>query len=239
LSAFAFVVGLGASLGLWRVLQRVPRWQAVRWLNAALVTQLCCLLGARLAFVGFNWSYYSRHILESFLIWKGGLAWTGAAGGALLGILLASRLGGLPLAMLADNIAPLAAPMAIAIWLGCWQSGCAYGAQIPDDAWWGLPSQDESGVVAMRIPTQLLAAVTLIIFFWWLEMKAFPREHPGRYASLAWFGLSLNLLFFTFLRADPSPMWRGLRPDAWAAIFLCLLSLAAILFTFHLRKQRF
>jgi phosphatidylglycerol---prolipoprotein diacylglyceryl transferase len=234
-SIYTFLVGLGASLGLWRVLQRVPRWQAVRWLNAALVTLVCCLLGARLVFVAFNWSYYSRHVLEAFLIWKGGLAWPGAVGGGLLGILLAAHLGGLPLAMLADNLAPLAAPLAIAAWLGCWQAGCAYGDQIPTGAWWGLPTRDESGLVSMRIPVQPLAALTLVVFFWWLEMRAFPREYPGRFASLAWFGLSLNLLFFSFLRADPIPLWSGLRPDVWAAILLFLLSLGAILFTFRAR----
>jgi prolipoprotein diacylglyceryltransferase len=233
-SAFAFLVGLGASLGLWRVIQRVPRWQASRWMNSALITLLGCLLGSRIVYVAFHTDYYAAHALETIEIWKGGLAWPGAVAGGLIGLVAVALIWRLPLALLADRLMPLASPLAIAVWLGCWQSGVAYGARLPQGAWWGVPTRDETGAVYMRFPVQPLAALTLVIFFWWLEMRSVPREHPGRLASLAGLGLAVNLLIFSCLRADPSQLWGGLRPDVWMALGLGLFCLLAYALT--LRK---
>jgi len=221
-SAFAFLVGLGASLGLWRVIQRVPRWQASRWMNSALITLLGCLLGSRITYVAFHTSYYASHWLEAVEIWKGGLAWPGAVAGGLVGLIAVACIWRIPIALLADRIIPLASPLAIAVWLGCWQSGVAYGVRLPPGGWWGIPSRDETGAIYSRLPVQPLAALTLVIFFWWLELKRFPRERPGRLASLAGLGLAVNLLVFSFLRADPSQLWGGLRPDMWMALGLGL-----------------
>ena len=231
MSAFAFLVGLGASLGLWRVIQHVPRWQASRWMNSALITLLGCLLGSRIAYVAFHTSYYAAHPMEMVEIWKGGLAWPGAVAGGLLGLVAVALIWRLPFAMLADRLTPLASPLAIAVWLGCWQSGVAYGARLPQGVWWGVPTRDETGAVYTRFPVQPLAALTLVIFFWWLEVKSFPRERPGRLASLAGLGLAVNLLVFSFLRADPSQLWGGLRPDVWMALGLGLFCLLAYLLT--------
>ena len=231
MSTFAFLVGLGASLGLWRVIQRVPRWQASRWMNSALITLLGCLVGARITYVAFHTSYYAAHRLEAVEIWKGGLAWPGAVVGGLLGLVVVAWIWRLPIAMLADRLVPLASPLAIAVWLGCWQSGVAYGVRLPPGAWWGIPTRDESGAVYTRFPLQPLAALTLVVFFWWLEVKNFPRDHPGRFASLAGLGLAVNLLVFSLLRADPTQLWIGLRPDVWMALGFVLFCLLAYLLT--------
>jgi phosphatidylglycerol---prolipoprotein diacylglyceryl transferase len=232
-SAFAFLVGLGASLGLWRVIQRVPRWQASRWMNSALITLLTSLMGSRIAYVAFHSSYYAAHRLEIVEIWKGGLAWPGAITGGLLGLVVVTFIWRIPLGLLADRLIPLASPLAIAVWLGCWQSGVAYGARLPQGAWWGVPTRDETGAVYVRFPLQPLAALTLVIFFWWLEMRGVPREYPGRLASLAGLGLAVNLLVFSFFRADPTQLWGGLRPDVWMALGLGLFCLLAYALTFR------
>jgi phosphatidylglycerol---prolipoprotein diacylglyceryl transferase len=232
-SAFAFLVGLGASLGLWRVIQRVPRWQASRWMNSALITLLGSLLGSRIVYVAFHTSYYAAHRLEAVEIWKGGLSWPGAVAGGLVGLVAVATIWRLPIALLADRLMPLASPLAIAVWLGCWQSGISYGGRLPPGAWWGIPTRDETGAVYTRFPVQPLAALTLVIFFWWLELKSFPREHPGRLASLAGLGLAVNLLIFSFLRADPSQLWIGVRPDVWMALGLGLFCLLAYALTFR------
>jgi prolipoprotein diacylglyceryltransferase len=205
-------------------------------MNSALITLFGCLLGSRIAYVAFHSSYYAAHQLESVEIWKGGLAWPGAVAGGLLGLALVALVWRLPLALLADRLIPLASPLAIAVWLGCWQSGVAYGARLPQGAWWGLPTRDETGAVYLRFPVQPLAALTLVIFFWWLEVKSFPRERPGRLASLAGLGLAVNLMVFSLLRADPSQLWVGLRPDVWMAFGFALLCLLAYALT--LRKGK-
>jgi prolipoprotein diacylglyceryltransferase len=198
-----------------------------------LITLFGCLLGSRINYVVFHSSYYAANRLETIEIWKGGLAWPGAVAGGLLGLGLVALIWRLPIALLADRLIPLASPLAIAVWLGCWQSGVAYGARLPQGAWWGIPTRDETGAVYVRFPVQPLAALTLVIFFWWLEMRKFPRERPGRLASLAGLGLAVNLLVFSLLRADPSQLWVGLRPDVWMALALGLFCLLAYTLTFR------
>jgi prolipoprotein diacylglyceryltransferase len=235
-SSFAFLVGLGASLGLWRVIQRVPRWQAPRWMNIGLFVLLGSLVGSRFGYVAFHTSYFAEHFLEAFQIWKGGLDWVGALAGGVLALVCVALFWHIPLALLADHLILLAPPLAIAVWLGCWQSGCAYGAITSPGAWWGIPARDESGAIALRIPIQPLAALSLVLYFWWLEMKNFPRETPGRLACLALSGLSINLLAFTYLRADPAPLWYGVRPDIWFSLTFTVISLLACAVTFRERR---
>ena len=45
---------------------------------------ILAIIGARLYYIAFNWSYYSSHIMEIFKIWEGGLA---IHGGIILGLL--------------------------------------------------------------------------------------------------------------------------------------------------------
>lgn len=236
-STFAFIVGLGASFGLWRVVQHVPRWQAARWLNAGLLTLFCTLAGARLDYVILHSAYFAQYPLEAIEIWKGGLAWPGALTGGLAALVIVAVSWHISLALIADTLSPLAAPLAIATWLGCWQAGCAYGPLVPTNAWWGIPCRDESGTFAHRLPVQALAALTLVIFFSWLEAKTFPRGTDGRLASLTGLGLSLNLLIFSILRVDPAPLWQGVRPDIWMAVGLTIVSLAACAFIFWPKKK--
>ncbi len=53
-------------------------------INMIVLCLLFGILGARLYYVIFNWSYYSNNLLEIFMIWKGGLA---IHGGLLFGLI--------------------------------------------------------------------------------------------------------------------------------------------------------
>lgn len=222
---FPFLIGAGASLGLWRVLQQVPRWQASRWLNSALFTLLGILIGSRLYFVFLHWTYYSQRPLEIAEIWLGGLAWPGAVLGGMLVIAIISLSWRHAFARVADCLSPLAAPLSICAWLGCWASGVAYGPLAPRGVIWGIPTPDESGVFTPRLPLQLLAAVTLLAFFLWLDRNPRALRGDGQRGALTFLALAVNLLVFSLLRVDPAPIWLGLRPDTWAAMIFTLLSL--------------
>lgn len=238
MSAYAFLIGIGASLGLWRMLQRVPRWQASRWLNAGLYVLTCGLLGARTSYVLLHIGYYNQHLLEALQFWQGGLTWPGMVVGglaALVGVALAWRV---PLGQVADPLAAIIPPLAIAAFLACWFGGCAYGPAAPAQAWWGVPCRDEANLIAARLPLQPLIALILIVYYWRLETLRFPREGHGQFASLVGFGLALNLLLVSVLRADPSPTWSGLRPDLWLALGLCAASLLSCLLAFWPRTRK-
>lgn len=235
-NAFSVWVGLGATIGLWRVVQSAPQRQVGIWLNAGLFVLFSTLAGARLFYVRLNWEYFSNHLLEAAMISLGGLTWPGAFAGAGLGLgLLVIRQHALrtrpdlptiysTLGIIADQLYPLLAPLAITAWVGCWQSGIAYGAALPAGTWWGIPAPDETGMVSTRFPLQPLAALTLVAFFWILETKVKPLRPTGRLCGLAAGGLLLHLAAASLLRADPAPTWNGLRLDTWfALLYLALL----------------
>ncbi len=228
LSGFSLLVGLGASLGLWQVARHVPSREAQRWVCYGLVVLAGCLLGARLLFVLLHATYYRHHLWEVFQPWLGGLSWSGTVGGGVLALVLLARRSRIPFAIVADHLAPLAAPLAITIWLGCWQAGCAYGTAAATGQWWGVPGRGEDGSYAARLPLQLVAAFALLFYFGWLERKL-SRPHPaGWRASLTGLGLAGNLLLFSFLRADAAPGWLGLRLDVWVALFFLVAMLAGV-----------
>ncbi len=184
MEAFSFWIGLGASLGLWRVSQGVRRPQVNDRLNAALLTLAGSLIGARLFFVLVHIAYFSAHPLEALAFWQGGLSWPGAVLGAAGAAVALSFWQDIPLPQALDQLAPLAPPLALTAWLGCWQAGCGYGPQVAAGSFLALPGRDESGLVTLRLPVQLLAALSLLTYYAWLELKAKLAPASGQKASL-------------------------------------------------------
>lgn len=222
---YSLLVGVGASLGLWRVAARAPRNALRQWLNAGLITLLVMLVGARLGFVLQRPGYYSEHFFEIFAYWQGGLSWGGAALGtwlAAVGTALAYRQSFM---ITVDRLFGLVGPLAVAAWLGCWTAGVAYGRTLPAGTGWGVPALDESGVTLLRWPLQPLAAASLALLFIVLERRVVYWKTPGRAAALGLVVFSCHLVLFSFLRADPALSWWGVRMDAWAAVLLLLVSL--------------
>jgi len=232
-TAFSFLTGLGASLGLWQITRNAQPQHVRRLVDYGLVVLLAAWLGAHIFFVVLHAAYYSTHILEAFYLWQGGLSWPGAAVGVLLalgGIALVKRRS---LAWLADSLAPLTGPLVIGAWLGCWQSGVAYGPALPPSSWWAVPTPDESGLVSLRLPLQLLCALALLVYLWLVErgMAALVgrHHHPGLKAGLFGLGLGLDLLASSLLRVDPVPYWGSQAVDTWCALGLAALSLGGIM----------
>ena len=115
--------------------------------------------------------------------------------------------------------------MAITAWLACWIEGSAYGE--PSTAWWALPAPDEWGALAPRQPVQLMGALLVLGLYWLLEQLRHRLPFPGLAASILGLGLSAELFGLSFLRADPIPVWLGLRLEAWGAV-----GMAAIMIIF-------
>jgi phosphatidylglycerol:prolipoprotein diacylglycerol transferase len=219
---FSLLLGFGALTGLLLAVWRAPKKETIRYLDATLVVLFGSLVGSRAFSVVVNYPYYQAHPTEIYQVWLGGLSGIGALVGGILALIFIARWRKIPIGLLADTLLPLAGALTITAWLGCWLDSCSYG--LPSSAWWALPTRDEWGILGTRVPVQLLGASITLLMIWLLEWlgKSFPV--PGISGSLGLFGVSSALFGLSYLRADPIPVWYGLRLDAWGAMALMIFS---------------
>jgi phosphatidylglycerol:prolipoprotein diacylglycerol transferase len=225
----SLLVGLGATLGMALIAWRSPVEDKVRLLDQGLLVLLGTLIGGRLTFVLLNWSYFQLNLAEIPLLYLGGFSWVGALLGGILILAIISVISRQPFASLVDGFFPLLGILAVCGWLACWLDGCAYGEL--SEAWWGLPANDEWGVIANRTPTQLLGALSALSLTVLSSSGLSQRLPPGILAGLGLIGLSLVTLVLSLIRADPDPRWHGLRFDTWTALVflaICVIIILAI-----------
>lgn len=222
MQSFSILLGLGTFLGLLLVVWRAPQKEALRYLDAGLWTLLGALIGGRGAYVLVNLRYYQSQPGEIPQVWLGGLSSIGALAGAMIAIIILSKVWNIPAGKIADMLIPLAGSLAVTAWLGCWVDRCAYGR--PADLWWALPARDEWGVLEKRVPVQLIGAITSLALIWLLESASKRFPVPGLFASAGFFSLTAIILGLSLLRSDPSLVWNGLRLEAWGAIGLMITS---------------
>ena len=217
---FSLSIAFGSLTGLLLVGWRAPKQETIRYLDASLVALLFALVGSRAFSVIVNFTYYRLHPIEIFQVWLGGLSSIGALVGGSIALVFISIIWKIPVGLLSDALFPLVGALAVTAWLGCGLDQCSYGP--PSSAWWALPSRDEWGILTRRVPVQMLGAFLSLGVVWLLERfnKTLPIE--GISFSLGIFGISTILFGLSYLRADPSYIWNGLRIDAWGAIALMI-----------------
>lgn len=234
---FSILLALGALAGLVLLSWRSPQKERLRYVDAGVLTLIGALVGGRVFNVAVNWGYYGVHPSEVFQVWMGGFSGIGALVGGMLAIIFLALWWRLPLGPFADALLPLAGTLAIAAWMGCWLDACSYGA--PSNAWWALPSGDEWGVIANRVPVQLIGAIATLIVIWLLDWGGRHLPIHGTGAVLGLFGTSAVLFGLSYFRADPTPIWNGLRVDAWGSLGLMAfsaLSVVVLLLYWKLKK---
>jgi phosphatidylglycerol:prolipoprotein diacylglycerol transferase len=224
-NAFSLLIAIGAAVGLVLLVRSVPEGEAGRWLHGGVIALLAGLVGARLGYALLLEYYYDTHPLEIAQVWQGGLAWPGALAACLLALGLIALAWRYPLGLVVDRLAGAAFPVAAAAWIGCWLVGAAYGRELPAGTWYGLMVTDETGLSALRFPTQPLAAACLVLSYLLL-----PRNRPGRALRPGLAGwsalmvLGLNLLVFSLLVDIPGQRWGEQRLETWAALALAALA---------------
>ncbi len=210
-NGFSLILAIGASFGLFQIALESLRSQRNEWLLAGSLTLGGALVGARLGYVLENLHYFSTHPGQTAAIWLGGLTWEGALAGGLLALLLAKKIWQWSFFSLLDRLSLLLLPVGIAGWLGCWLTGVAYGQTLPNGVWWGIRTLDETGTLALRVPVQLLAAISLAAFLGFSELIVRGGKPTGWRGSLLTLIFSADMLLFSFLRADPAQTGSVLR----------------------------
>lgn len=214
------MVGIGASIGLWRIYQNAPLEQRSEYLNNGLLVQFFILIGSRLGYVIQYWHYFQTVKREIFLLENGGLTLWGAIAGGFLGFIIVLLISERQIFQVADAISPMLAPMAISIWLASWHMGVAYGDVAPHDVWWALPTVDEFGYLQYRFPLQVAAAIATLLPFMWLETVKPFNGIVGMQASMSLVVMGGILSLFMVQRADANLMIWNRSPAMLSSIIL-------------------
>ena len=133
------------------------------------------ILGARLFYVFTNLEIYTKHPLEFFKIWNGGLVFYGAFIVALPTLLIYVKKNALPLGKILDIMAPALALGHVFGRIGCFFAGCCYGAasDLPFAVVFTRP--DSLAPLHSPVhPTQLYSALSNLAIFsvlWFLRKR--------------------------------------------------------------------
>lgn len=176
------------------------------------------LVGARLYYVLYAWSYYHNHLAEIWQLWQGGLAIHGALIGGGLVVWRYARRHHLSFLSLIDLAVPA---MALGQAIGRW--GNYFNQELfgrPTTLPWGIPIDlSHRPAVFMSAeffhPTFLYESIlnlVLVGVLLWL-IRRWPNRRPGNIAAIYAIGYGIIRLTMEFLRVDYSPIVGGVR---WA-----------------------
>ncbi len=222
MTSFSLFLALASILGLiWAVIETPKDEQSIS-LNVGTWALIGAVVGGRISYVSVHWEYFQEHILEIPKVWLGGVSWPGALAGGILATIIFAWLYDISVGKFADRLIPLLASLSVAVWLGCWTTGCAYGPKLD----WGLPARDEWGIWQNRLPLQLIGAISTIAVFWGIDRFRQQKEalFPGLAMSLGLGSLSLILFGVSILRVDPYPVNNQLRLETWATLFFLMIA---------------
>lgn len=221
LSAIASLIWLGWSPS--ELARRVDTPNHLLLAGSAVL--LSSLIGARLVYVVLHWVYFQHHLPEIVALWRGGLSGFGGALGGLVGGWIFCRIGKHSLWMLGDAVALPVTAMSVAVWSGCWLTGCAYGRPVDG----GILQPDIFGQEAARWPAALIAACASAVWaiaLPWLE-KRFNNWPEGMIAAMTLSWLAIIMLGVSLLRGDPTLLYGGIRQETWGAGIMLALALTA------------
>jgi phosphatidylglycerol:prolipoprotein diacylglycerol transferase len=226
--SYTVAIAIGLLIGTWFAyrLARERNLEPTTLLDGAFWALLGGVLGARAAYVLFNWAYYANHLEKTIRIAEGGLSWHGALfGGSIAAatwLALRRHFRGDVKRWrdLLDASAPGLALGGALGWVGCLLTGSGYGAEAAGYgaplSWLAAPLPDIYGVEAVRFLTQPLMIVwcTLLWFALWRGSRYLPAGLVLPIYVLSYAAADLGV---TFLRGDGT--WRqGLWLTQWVAL---------------------
>jgi phosphatidylglycerol---prolipoprotein diacylglyceryl transferase len=194
--------------------------------NLLLLTVFAGILGARLYYVVFNWSFYHQFPWEIPAVWRGGLAIHGGVIGGTCAVWWLARRKGIPVLRLMDVLAP---PLILGQALGRFgnfMNGDAHG--VPTTLPWGVvfSPQTPAGIQFPNTPLhptmlyELVINLSIFVYLW------STRKQPAKdgYTTMRYLLLySLGRFGVEFLRADS--LWFGpFRAAQLVSLALIVLS---------------
>jgi phosphatidylglycerol:prolipoprotein diacylglycerol transferase len=233
---YGLLVAVGLFAGLQYILKRRQKDGITeeQIFDLILYVIVAGLVGARITYVLFNWSFYAQHLGEIFKVWEGGLVYYGGLISGALMVLGYVRLHpGIKLWPLADVIAPALALGHFFGRLGCFFAGCCYG--LPCNLPWAVRFTNNDSFAPLNIslhPTQLYEAIGNISIFIILDRLYGKRHVDGTVFTVYLFLYGLMRFMIEFLRGDErGAFFFHFSPSQ--VFSLCLIAVSVIILWFR------
>ncbi|MFV0556175.1 MAG: prolipoprotein diacylglyceryl transferase [Lactovum sp.] len=240
---YAIIIISGAVIGIWLAMREAGKkgWDTELILDYILVAFPLSLVGARLYYVAFEWSYYSSHLSEVFAIWNGGIAIYGALITAFLYLLFFCHYKKIKILEFLDIVAPaVLIGQSIGRW-GNFVNQEAYGKVVENLDY--LPEFIQNQMMindSYRQPTFLFESIgtflgfLLIILF--RHRLKFLKSGDIFAFYLIWYGIIRAVV--EGMRTD-SLMLYNLRVSQWLSLILVIIGLIFLIINHGKKKTNF
>lgn len=193
---------------------------------------ISAIVGARLGHVFFyNWTYYSQHLAEIPMVWKGGLASHGGGIGLFIALWLYSRLViHKPFLWITDRLA-MSVPLAGAfIRLGNLMNHEIVGA--PTDVPWAFVFTLYENQPIPRHPAQLYEAAAYLLGFaclFFVCWKTKATQKPGLLTGLVLVLIFVARFLIEFVKEVQEPWEQGLTLNMGQMLSLPMIAVGLLL----------
>ena len=239
---YGLIIGLGLILAVIYGLRRSKQFGLTHddILDGVLIIVPIAIIFARAYYCIFSWEEYAANPIEVLYIWNGGLAIYGGVIGAVLSILVYTKVKKLSLGAVLDIVAlGFLIGQSIGRW-GNFFNREAFGEQTDFFLRMGLENSI-TGEVVYYHPTFLYESVWNAVGFVLLHFLSKRRRYDGQIALgyVAWYGLGRT--FIEGLRTD-SLYWGSFRVSQILAAVSCVAAVAVLIwqaFRIHDRANLF
>jgi phosphatidylglycerol:prolipoprotein diacylglycerol transferase len=225
---YVIAITVGFFLTRSEILRKKIALSSESLLDLLLWTVPLAIIGARIYYVAFQWSYYGSHLADIFKIWNGGLAIHGGILGGALAIFLFARHKRVSFWALTDCLVPsLILGQAIGR-IGNLMNGDAYG--LPTTLPWGIhfPADSPAGLAYPGQAThpsmiyEMLLNLMIFAFLWGTR----KRGYRDGFATAMYFILyAIARTIVSFTRGDDLYLGPIKAPYLISGIFILVFGL--------------
>lgn len=237
---YGLLIAIGVLIGLWWVEKRASQTTFFHHIfNLSILAVVFGIVGARLLFVVLKWSEFSNNWLDIVNLQNGGLSIHGAVLGAIIAILIYTKLHKLPVLKVLDVFVP-AVLLGNAIGrFGNFFNQEAFGA--PTDLPWKMFVREEFRPVGLESseffhPTFLYSAIGLLVILMIILLLERKRLFDGAITLAYFFFYSVLRFVIEFFRID-NDHWGLLTVAQWGSLIIIIVALIVLILRYSFKKE--